>query len=352
MDYPTLQYNWDELNSFLTQRNYTQIVVLTDENTQRDCLPIFQQHFAMPFSVIEIAAGEAHKNLATCEYIWQQLLQLRADRNTLFINLGGGVIGDMGGFCAASFKRGIDFIHIPTTLLAQIDAAIGGKLGIDFQYIKNVIGLFRYPVAVLIYPTFLHTLPPKELLSGYAECCKHALIADKNLWQLVSNVHSVNEVINNDFIFRSMMIKDKIIRQDPFEKGVRKALNVGHTLGHAIESFLLPTPFAITHGEAVAVGIFGEAYIANSQFGLSKIEFLEIQHFVKKYYGEAIQNFKKAMTEYAQSNTQLLQYLYQDKKNIEGKIQGAFVAAIGEQVVFEFVAESAWLQAVGFLIAD
>jgi 3-dehydroquinate synthase len=227
------------LNTFLKSKNYSQVFIVTDENTRKACYPILEKELPA-HHLIMIASGEAHKNIETCGQIWQNLTDHKADRHAAVVVLGGGVLGDMAGFCAATYKRGIDFILIPTTLLAQADASIGGKLGIDFNHYKNHIGVFQQPAFTILYTGFLKTLPARELLSGFAEVIKHALISDANLW----NDLRTKSLANQDWeklLRHSAEFKYSIIEQDPKEKGLRKILNAGHTIGHALETFLLET---------------------------------------------------------------------------------------------------------------
>lgn len=265
-DYPVFLAPLEEsLPQWLRQRDYSRIFLITDNNVHRDALPVFLQKTGLPsgLPLVEIPAGEIHKNIATCERIWQAMFAARLDRKALVVNLGGGVIGDMGGFCAATFKRGVDFIQVPTTLLAMTDAAIGGKLGIDFQGIKNAIGVFRNPAAVFVDPAFLRTLPPRELRSGFAEVIKHALIGDPALWEAIQAIPAGALLPNRtdwfELLRASIAVKVRVVSEDPLEKGLRALLNFGHTIGHAIESYFLQTDQPLTHGEAVAIGMVCEA---------------------------------------------------------------------------------------------
>lgn len=253
---------------WLQQRKYSGILLLTDANTRRYCLPAFLAATGLPAStpVVEIPAGETHKHIATCTLIWEKMLAARLDRHALVINLGGGVIGDMGGFCAATWKRGVDFVQVPTTLLSMTDAAIGGKLGIDFQKVKNTVGVFQNPAAVFVDPVFLKTLPERELRSGFAEVIKHALIGDAALWEIIRQ--ATPEKIANytpenwlDVLRLSIAVKVKVVTEDPHEKGIRMLLNFGHTVGHALESYFLETEAPLTHGEAIAIGMLTEQFI-------------------------------------------------------------------------------------------
>jgi 3-dehydroquinate synthase len=245
----------------------TQVLVLTDENTQKHCLEPFRQQMEDGgWLSASIPAGEAFKTLQTATQLWQSMMDARLDRQALLLNLGGGVIGDLGGFCAATWKRGIPFIQVPTTLLAMTDAAIGGKLGLDFQGIKNTIGVFQNPRAVWVDPSFLQTLPERELRSGIAEVIKHGFIGDPQLLALLAEFdHQAAHTDDWTNILRhSIAVKVRVVREDPLEKGLRMVLNFGHTIGHAIESHFLETSTPLTHGEAVAIGMVCESNIAQS----------------------------------------------------------------------------------------
>ena len=291
---------------------YSKVAILVDENTKRDCL------FKLPqienALIIEIKSGEEYKNISTCNFIWEQLTINNFDRNALLINLGGGVIGDMGGFCATTYKRGLEFIHIPTTLLAMVDASVGGKLGIDFKGFKNQIGLFNNPKAVLISSEFLETLAESELKSGFAEVVKHALISDNSLWLKLKNT-PFTDLDWEDIIDTSVQIKNKIVLADPFEKGERKKLNFGHTFGHAIESYYLEKRTPISHGEAVFMGMILEAEISD----LSETNKNEIKNYI-------LSNFALP---YTPNKTYLHKFLLNDKKNQNEKINFTLLNGIG-----------------------
>lgn len=252
------------LSEWLRQRDYSRTFILADHNTHEHCLPLFFQKSGLPSTtpVFRTPAGEQYKTLSTCEQIWQTMFDARLDRKALVINLGGGVIGDMGGFCAATYKRGVDFIQIPTTLLAMTDAAIGGKTGVDFDGIKNALGVFRNPAAVFADPAFLQTLPPRELRSGFAEVIKHALIGDPALWEKIRDIPAGQLGVGGsdwfDLLRTSIAVKVRVVTDDPLEKGLRALLNFGHTIGHAAESYFLNTDDPLTHGEAVAIGMICE----------------------------------------------------------------------------------------------
>ena len=300
------------LFSKLDISTYSKVAILVDENTKRDCLSKLPQ--IENALIIEIKSGEEYKNISTCNFIWEQLTINNFDRNALLINLGGGVIGDMGGFCAATYKRGLEFIHIPTTLLAMVDASVGGKLGIDFKGFKNQIGLFNNPKAVLISSEFLETLAESELKSGFAEVVKHALISDNSLWLKLKNT-PFTDLDWEDIIDTSVQIKNKIVLADPFEKGERKKLNFGHTFGHAIESYYLEKRTPISHGEAVFMGMILETKISD----LSETDKNEIKNYV-------LSNFALP---YTPKKSNLHKFLINDKKNQNGKINFTLLNGIG-----------------------
>lgn len=295
------------LSSFIAQHTFSQIVILVDRNTERDCLPLLQLDHP---NLISIPAGEVHKTIATCEVIWKKMLALTLDRNSLMINLGGGVIGDMGGFCAATYKRGISFIQVPTTLLAMVDASIGGKLAVDLGAVKNSIGVFQNPQAVLIDPHFLKTLSLREIRSGFAEIIKHSLICSPAQWQGLQKIKDLSTVDWMLWLEKSIGVKKEVVLADPFEKGIRKALNFGHTIGHAVESFFLETPQPLLHGEAIAIGMIAESYLSARQTGLSQSDLEAITQFILYHYGH--HSLPEHSFEY------LLKIMSNDKKN-QGK---------------------------------
>lgn len=247
----------DFFSEWLVNHPPSRVFILTDENTRHHCLPVFFAQTGLETRAIvhEIPSGEPGKNLVTCEKIWLAMAAAALDRQALVINLGGGVIGDMGGFCAAVWKRGLDFVQVPTTLLAMTDAAIGGKTGIDFMGGKNLLGVFRQPAAVFVDPFFLHTLPEREWRSGFAEVIKHAAIAG-------TPFEDVEKPDITAVLQQSIAVKVRIVEEDPTEKGLRMLLNFGHSIGHAVESYFLGTTTPITHGEAVAIGMICESHLA------------------------------------------------------------------------------------------
>ena len=305
--------------NFQVLRTYSQVALLVDENTKQYCYPLLKPYLKNAI-LIEIQSGEINKNLTTCGQIWAALTAYNFDRHSLLLNLGGGVIGDMGGFCAATYKRGIDFIQIPTTLLAQVDASVGGKLGVDFQSYKNHIGVFQEPLQVWIHPSFLKTLPERQLLSGLAEVIKHSLIADGKQWE---KLHRKDVGNWETFIPQSIAIKSKIVAQDPHETlGIRQALNFGHTVGHAVERFFLGhSERHLLHGEAVAVGMICESFLSWQRGLLSKRDLETIQRYLHKIYGKV-----KILESEIEP---ILENVLQDKKNKNRIIKCVLLEGIG-----------------------
>ncbi len=317
---------WTHISNILHKGTiYSNVLVLVDENTVEHCLPVFKANVNYPnLKVLQIPSGEINKNLDTCQRIWTMLMEQQADRKSLLINLGGGVIGDMGGFAAGTFKRGFDFIQFPTTLLSMVDASIGGKLGIDFNSIKNSIGLFLNPQVVFIYPPFLQSLPARELRSGFAEVIKHALIADHGMWTGLQEIKKLENIKWKELIVRSLKIKQQIVEQDPYEKGLRKVLNFGHTVGHAIESYYLTTDEPLLHGEAIAIGMICEAYLSSKSFVLSQNSVNRISKYIIQLYGKHHID--------SRSFDKLLELMTQDKKNEFGKINFSLLKEEGVAV--------------------
>lgn len=312
----------------LQKTTYSRMVVLMDENTKRECYPLVKDKLP-EHNFIIVFAGEEHKTLSTCEKIWEQLTINQCDRNTLLLNLGGGVLGDMGGFVAGCYKRGIRFIQIPTTLLAQVDASVGAKTGIDFLNYKNQLGLFQQPIAVYIYPTFLKTLAPRQLLAGFAEVVKHYLIADKEGWQEFKT-QKINELDLEKVIKHSIDIKSNIVAQDPTEKNIRKSLNFGHTIGHAVESYFMGFDRdSVLHGEAVAAGMICEAHISWQKGFISDEDLHEISHYISHtFYLPEVPSF---------TYKPVFELMIQDKKNHNLQINCTLLAEIGKPLVNQVI---------------
>lgn len=310
------------LAQIIEEGNYSKVFIFVDRNTSEFCLPLFQGMLDdyTNFDLIETDPGEENKNIDFCIGIWKTLLDFEADRKCLMINLGGGVITDMGGFIASTYKRGIDFINIPTTLLAQVDASVGGKTGIDIDNVKNMVGTFALPQAVFIETSFLKTLPERELLSGFAEMIKHGLIVDAGYYERLKAADYKN--IAPAEVHRSVEIKNEVVTEDPQEKGRRKILNFGHTIGHAVESYALINDKApLTHGEAIAIGMVAEAYLSSTNNTLTKEELEDITKYILSIY--PAYHIKK------ESFTDLLGFMQSDKKNEHGQIMFSLLSKTG-----------------------
>ncbi|HEX8269826.1 MAG TPA: 3-dehydroquinate synthase [Flavobacterium sp.] len=327
------QNGYQNLNAFLSSTKFSGIFVLVDNNTSEHCLPRFLQQVAtdLRIEIIEIESGEQAKSIDTCVEVWKVLTELGADRKSIIINLGGGVVTDLGGFVASTFKRGIAFIHVPTTLLAMVDASIGGKNGVDLGNLKNQVGVINVPKLVLVDTDFLETLPQNEMRSGLAEMLKHGLIADKSYWEHFLDLSKLDFADFDALVHRSIGIKNDIVLQDPTENGIRKALNFGHTLGHAIESYFLEkeSKSSLLHGEAVAVGMVLESYVAMIKGLLTKAEYSQIKDTIIGIFGTI--NFD------AQDIEPISELLIHDKKNEFGRIQFALLDGIGQIKIDQIV---------------
>lgn len=322
-----ISYGSEGLTALVQQLNkheYSSLFVLVDENTEQHCLTRFLAHTELnPTSVLVMQAGEENKHLSTCEKLWNELSSLGADRNSALINLGGGVVTDLGGFVACTFKRGIDFYNIPTTLLSMVDASVGGKTGIDLGALKNQIGIIQEPQQVVIDSQWLSTLPLEEVRSGFAEMLKHGLIADANYWGKLKGLVNLTPEVLSPYIKPSVAVKSEVVKEDPYEKGLRKILNFGHTLGHAIESYFLVTPSKqrLLHGEAIAIGMVLEAYLSIECCGLSPEEAKEIKLVFQQFYPQV--EIKEEDVE------AILALLRHDKKNKAGRINFVLITKIG-----------------------
>lgn len=314
------QFDW------LRARNYGGWVVVMDELTVIHCLPLIEAYLTgLPVVKIVVPQGEPHKHLETCRYIWEEMFVGGVGRRWCCLNLGGGVVGDMGGFAAATFKRGIDVIQLPTTVLSQVDSSVGGKLGIDFYEVKNSIGLFRNPEAVWVDVNFLQTLAAREIRSGYAEIVKHALIADGEQWDRLRQITDLGSVAWFDLIASSVVIKRDIVLLDPFERGLRKALNFGHTVGHAVESYFLDTEYRLLHGEAIAAGMIAESFLSTEAGLLDEAHLAEISDYLIATFG----HHPIPLTSFPR----LIELMRQDKKNESAEINFTFLQRPGTAVV-------------------
>lgn len=319
---------YDELTRYLVAEDISSVFILCDTNTKHYCLDYFISNVSFFYNIkphiIEIRAGEENKNLHTCTMIWEDLLQNGADRKSLLINLGGGVLSDIGGYISTTFKRGVRFVNIPTTLLSMVDASIGGKNGIDFNGLKNLIGTFNSAKLTLIDKYYLETLPPDELINGYAEMIKHALIADRKHWACILDGRKGE--LSYAMIMRSVDIKLSIVKQDENEKNIRKTLNFGHTIGHAVESYYLNTPpyKALGHGKAVAMGMIVESYLSFILGHLNK----ETYKLIEK---SLLNIFEKTEIPF-DATDEITELTMNDKKNKNGKRYFVLLKNIGEAI--------------------
>lgn len=318
-----------DLENAISEHKYDKLFILTDEHTCMHCLPLIESCISSLNAVhICIGVEDVNKTLETLAQVWTELSTKGGTRHSLLINLGGGMVTDLGGFAAATFKRGISYINIPTTLLSMVDAAVGGKTGINFNGLKNEIGAFAPASHVLIDCNFLKTLDTENILSGYAEMIKHGLISSEKNWsELLSFDFSKNENIDysilQELVGKSVAIKENIVEQDPFEKGIRKALNLGHTIGHAFESYALESGHHVLHGYAVAWGLVCELYLAHLKTGFPKDRMRQTIQFIKDNYGKL--NF--TCKEY----DHLYEFMTHDKKNESvGNVNFTLLSNIGE----------------------
>lgn len=315
----------EDLRKALAQRSYDKLFVLTDEHTHALCWPRIQHVDVLQGATcLCIGPGDIHKNLETLAYIWNRLSSEGATRRSLLLNLGGGMVTDLGGFAAATFKRGIPYINVPTTLLSMVDAAVGGKTGINFNDLKNEIGSFHPAATVLIDCQFLRTLDHKNILSGYAEMLKHGLISHTEHWsELVSfDMEHIDYPRLQQLVGQSVQVKENIVEQDPFEHGIRKALNLGHTIGHAFESFALQKQ-PVLHGYAVAWGLVCELYLSSLRTDFPKDKLHQTLRFIKENYGR----LEFTCNDYET----LFNFMKHDKKNLSaGSINFTLLANIGD----------------------
>ncbi len=333
--------NPQQINADLSLEDYSKVFILTDDIVAERCLPELKDMIRLNSPIIvKINHGEQHKSIETCQKLWGQLLEQNADRKSVFINLGGGVVGDLGGFIASTYKRGIDYIQVPTTLLAMVDATIGSKTGIDFGGYKNVIGTFKESKAVVVNTKFLDTLPEVELKSGFAEIIKHALIADENYWKEIQQIDFTKNIDWDDIVKRSVEIKETIVKQDPFENGIRKALNFGHTIGHAIESYRIKNGLMTYHGHCVVAGMVCALFLSNKKIGLSQSLLRDLSAQLKKWYPDTLINHKMY--------DELIRLVKNDKKNERGQVMFTLLSKIGQPLVNQPISDQEIIEALDF----
>ena len=336
-----LSNNLEEtLSTAVSDCERDRLFILVDVNTQRHCLPLVCNMSCLQGAqVIAIGATDENKTLQTLTEVWTALQQGGATRHSLMVNLGGGMVTDLGGFAAATFKRGLNYINIPTTLLAMVDASVGGKTGINFGGLKNEVGVFSNASSVILDTTFLRTLDDENLLSGYAEMLKHGLISNEEHWAELLN-GSFSELTRlGELVAKSVAVKERIVEQDPTEKGLRKALNLGHTVGHAFESLALQrTP--ILHGYAVAYGLICELYLSAIKTGFPVDKMRQTVSFIREHYGQM------AIT--CDDYPTLLGMMTHDKKNVAGEINFTLLGDIGDIRINQTATKEEIMEALDF----
>ena len=322
---------------------FSSIFVLVDENTEKFCLELFIKKSGIKsFNKIIISSGEENKNIDTCISIWGQLNSFKADRKSLLINLGGGVLTDIGGFAASTYLRGIEFINIPTTLLGMVDAAHGGKTGIDFKQLKNQIGVFNEPLEVLLDNEYLKTLSKEEFINGYAEVVKHSLLTDKPDLTFNSLV-KLDLFKDLDYIINSYsLVKNEIVKSDKYESSIRKVLNLGHTIGHAVESYshISDKVVDLKHGQAIVIGIITELYISHKKFNFPLKDVVTVKEHLKNYFSLIQLEEDDIMNIY-----DLMVY---DKKNEGSKINFVLLKEIGKPVIDQIVNKDLFIESFEF----
>jgi 3-dehydroquinate synthase len=333
-----------DVAAFLSTLKYDKLFILTDTNTKEKCYPLLKDVPCIQQGrLLTIPSGDTHKNLDRLSDIWHVLSNEGASRHSLLINLGGGMITDIGGFAGATFKRGLQTINIPTTLMASVDAAVGGKTGINFNGLKNEIGAFYTPLCVFIDCRFLQTLDHANLLSGYAEMIKHALISDASHYASVLSFDlagDIDFIRLNQMVAQSVAVKERIVEEDPKEQGIRKALNLGHTIGHAIESLSFTEGPPLLHGHAVAVGLIAELYLSYKQCHFPSEKLTQLTYYIKEHYPPYFFSCKSYDT--------LYRLMTHDKKNEDGIINFTLLSSIGEVCINQSVTKEGILESLDF----
>jgi 3-dehydroquinate synthase len=320
-------------------------IIIADENTFEFCWPkvLGSSDKLNEAEIIQLESGEEHKNLEVCTQVWMALSEMKLSRNDVIINLGGGVITDLGGFVANTFKRGVSFIQVPTSLLAMVDASVGGKVGVDLAGLKNLVGNFATPELVIIDVDFLDSLPLKQLKCGYAEVLKHGLISDKSYWAEAIADEEITLDKVKKLVYRSVDIKNSIVVNDFTEQGDRKKLNFGHTIGHALETHFLGSEQPLLHGEAVAIGMIVESWLSAESGFIGQDEFKALRDQLLKWY--TVPQVSSDVY------PELLEIMRNDKKNIGGKINFTFLDAIGTARINQTATEEKILEALDSLSA-
>ena len=338
---------YSALKPYLDATPKGQVFVLVDENTHKHCLPILAEAMGdVAYQVIVVSAGEENKILATVEQIWSALLNGGAAREALLVNVGGGMVTDMGGFAAATYMRGIRYVNVPTSLLAMVDASSGGKTGFDYKGVKNLVGSFAMPEATLVYLPFLDTLPVNEWLSGYAEMLKHGLLdSQEHLNALLAlDVNDTKCSISSEILTQNLAVKERIVAVDPKEKGDRKLLNFGHTIGHAIEEAYMAEGRDVKHGYCVMWGMVAELYLSVVKIGLDRQVLTQMSRVMLEWYGRPECNCK--------DRERLVEWMLKDKKNrVAGEINFSLLRAIGDGVVDQTVTREELDEALEWLFS-
>lgn len=331
-----------DLAEAIAECEHDRIFVLVDETTNKLCWALVKDYLCLKDAqTIVIGATDRRKNLDTLVHVWESLQQGKATRHSLLINLGGGMVTDLGGFAASTYKRGINFINVPTTLLAMVDASVGGKTGINFGGLKNEIGVFNDAEFVLLDTNWLRTLDEANIRSGYAEMLKHGLIADETMWaELINfNLAQPNLLQLASMLNKSVRIKERIVTEDPHEKGIRKALNLGHTFGHAFESWAMKRQ-PVLHGYAVAFGLIAELYLATTQTDFPTERMRQTVNFIRAYYG----SLPITCNDYPE----LIELMHHDKKNRGNEINVTLLGGIGDIRIDQTITEEDIKEALDF----
>lgn len=332
-----------EIDKILRNGNYDRVFLLADENTAKYCRQVLDGcSFFNGSNEIKIKASDTNKTIDSVTHVWEALGNMGATRRSCLVNLGGGMATDLGGFAASTFKRGIDFINIPTTLLAMVDASVGGKTGVNFNGLKNEVGVFNEAKAVIIDTVFLKTLDSQNIISGYAEMLKHSLISNEKMWA----EHVSYDLSSPDFskllamVEESVSVKEKIVSEDPHEKGIRKALNFGHTFGHAFESFAMAKGAPVLHGYAVAYGMVCELYLSAAMLGFPAEKLHQTVKFIQEWYGR--------MTITCDDYKELISLMHHDKKNTGNDINFTLLENIGKIWINQTATEELVKEALDF----
>lgn len=331
-----------DLAKAIAECEHDRIFVLVDETTNKLCWSLVKDYLCLKDAqTIVIGATDRRKNLDTLVHVWESLQQGKATRHSLLINLGGGMVTDLGGFAASTYKRGINFINIPTTLLAMVDASVGGKTGINFGGLKNEIGVFNDAEFVLLDTNWLRTLDEENIRSGYAEMLKHGLIADDTMWAELINFNLAQPNLRQlaSMLNKSVRIKERIVAEDPHEKGIRKALNLGHTFGHAFESWAMKRQ-PVLHGYAVAFGLIAELYLATTQTDFPTERMRQTVNFIRSYYG----SLPITCNDYPE----LIELMHHDKKNRGNEINVTLLGGIGDIRIDQTITEEDIKEALDF----